>query len=213
MRLPAVAFRPCTPDDLPLVADWQAQPHVARWWREDPALAAVAAKYLPYLDGRVPTELFILETDGAPAGLFQRYLVADHPPCEAALRDTGQPGVETAIGIDYLIGKAELTGRGLGTVAITAFTRLALARYPAAGLVAVAVSQDNIASWRALEKSGYRRCWAGELASDHPSDEGPMYLYRLDRECLDRGETGSVGGVDRPGGRGRPGYGGSGGAG
>jgi aminoglycoside 6'-N-acetyltransferase len=127
-------------DDLPLVADWQAQPHVARWWRQDPALAAVTAKYLPYLDGRVPT------------------------------------------------GKAELTGRGLGTVAITAFTRLALARYPAADLVAVAVSRDNIASWRALEKSGYRRCWAGELTLDHPSDEGPMYVYRLDRgECPDRG--------------------------
>jgi len=62
-------------------------------------------------------------------------------------------------------------------LALTAFTRLALAQYQAAGLVAVAVLQDNIASWRALEKAGYRRCWAGELASD----EGPMYLYRRDR--------------------------------
>ena len=33
---------------------------------------------------------------------------------------------------------------------------------------------------RALEKAGYQRCWAGELESDDPSDEGPMYLYRLD---------------------------------
>jgi aminoglycoside 6'-N-acetyltransferase len=36
MCLPAVTLRPCTPDDLPLVAGWLAQPHVARYWREDP---------------------------------------------------------------------------------------------------------------------------------------------------------------------------------
>jgi aminoglycoside 6'-N-acetyltransferase len=181
MSPPVVAFRPCTPDDLPLVAGWQARPHVARWWRQDPALAAVEARYLPCLDGRDATELFVLEVGGAPAGFFQRYLVADHPPWAAALRGTGQPGVEAAVGIDYLVGEEALTGRGLGTSAIAGFTRLALARYPAAGLVAVAVLQDNIASWRALENAGYRRCWAGELASDHPSDEGPMYLYRRDR--------------------------------
>ena len=181
MSLPTVTFRPCTTDDLPLLAGWLAQPHVARWWREDPDLAAVEDRYLPCLDGRDPTELFALEAAGAPVGLFQRYLVADNAEWAATLRRTGQPDVETAIGIDYLIGEPTLTGRGLGTIAITAFTRLALARYPAARLMAVAVSQDNVASWRALEKAGYHRCWAGELTSDDPSDEGPMYLYRRDR--------------------------------
>lgn len=181
MSLSPVTFRPCTVHDLPMLAGWLAQPHVARWWREDPGLAAVTARYRPCLDGRDPTELFILESAGIPAGFFQRYRVADDPGWTAALRGAGQPAMENAIGIDYLIGEPALTGRGLGTAAITAFTRLALARYPAAGLVAVAVSQDNAASWRALEKAGYRRCWAGELDSDDPSDEGPMYLYRHDR--------------------------------
>jgi aminoglycoside 6'-N-acetyltransferase len=182
VSLPAVTFRPCTPDDLPLLAGWLARPHVARWWRQDPGLEAVEARYRPSLDGRDPTELFILEAATAPAGFFQRYLIADNPQWAATLCGTGQPDVASAIGIDYLIGDAGLTGRGLGTIAITDFTRLALARYPAAGLVAVDVLQDNIASWRVLEKAGYRRCWAGELASDDPSDEGPAYLYRRDRE-------------------------------
>ena len=61
MSMPAVTFRPCTPDDLPLLAGSLAQPHVARWWRQDPGLVAVNAKYLPRLDGRDPTELFVLE--------------------------------------------------------------------------------------------------------------------------------------------------------
>jgi hypothetical protein len=43
--------------------------------------------------------------------------------------------------------------------------------------------QDNTASWRALEKARRRR-WAVELASDDPSDEGPMYLYHRERPAL-----------------------------
>ncbi len=167
-----------------MVAEWQARPHVARWWQRDPDLAAVQARYLPCLDGTDRTELFILEAAGAPAGFFQHYLIADHPHWAATLRGTGQPDVDTAAGIDYLIGEAALTGRGLGTVAIVTFTRLAFSRYRAIGLVAVAVAQDNTASWRALEKAGYSRCWAGELDSDDPSDEGPMYLYRHERPVL-----------------------------
>lgn len=67
--------------------------------------------------------------------------------------------MDTATGIDYLIGEADLTGRGLGTVSIATFTRLAFARYRPIGIVAVAVSQANTASWRALEKAGYSRFW------------------------------------------------------
>ncbi len=181
VSLATIAFRPCTRDDLPTVASWLARPHVARWWQEDPDLAAVRARYLPCVDGGDPTELLILEAGGAPAGFFQRYLIADDPLWAAALRGTGQPDTDTAAGIDYLIGEAALTGRDLGTASIAAFTRLVFARYRAAGLVAVAVSQANTASWRALEKAGYRRAWAGELDSDDPSDEGPMYLYRCER--------------------------------
>jgi aminoglycoside 6'-N-acetyltransferase len=176
-----IAFRPCTRDDLVLVGEWLARPHVARWWGEDAAPAAVEARYLPSLDGRDPTELLILEAAGTPVGFFQRYLVADHPSWRDTLRGTGQPDTDQAAGIDYLIGNEALTGRGLGTAAVTRFTWLAFARYPAARLVAAAVAQDNRASWRALEKAGYRRCWAGELDSDDPSDQGPMYLYRCER--------------------------------
>jgi aminoglycoside 6'-N-acetyltransferase len=104
---------------------------VARWWGAGAGagLAAVEAQYLPCLDGPDLTELFILEADSAPAGFFQRYLAADDPSWAAALRGTGQPGMDTAAGIDYLIGEAALTGRGLGTAAIAAFTLLTLAQY------------------------------------------------------------------------------------
>ena len=44
-------------------------------------------------------------------------------------------------------------------------------------LVVAAVQQANRRSWRALEKVGFRRVWAGEIVSDDPSDEGPNYVY------------------------------------
>jgi aminoglycoside 6'-N-acetyltransferase len=177
-----ISFRPLTRDDLPLLARWLAQPHVARWWRDDADLAAVTARYLPCLEGRDPTELFVIEVDGSAAGFIQRYLVTDDPDGWAdVLRATGVQGVDAAFGIDYLIGDPGLTGRGIGSAAIAEFTQLAFERYPGADSALVAVSQGNAASWRALEKAGFRRCWAGELSSDDPSDEGPMYLYRKAR--------------------------------
>lgn len=187
-RLSTISFRPLTAADLPSLAHWQAQPHVARWWCEDTSLAAVEAKYLPCLAGQDPTELFIIEVGARPAGFIQRYLIQDDPGGWAeVLRATGTPEVETAFGIDYLIGDPQLTGRGIGTAAIAAFTQLAFTRYPAAACALVAVSQANIISWRALEKAGYHRTWSGELTSAHPSDEGPMYLYRRARSLAPQG--------------------------
>ena len=43
--------------------------------------------------------------------------------------------------------------------------------------LAVAVQQANHRSWRALEKAGYDRVFAGMIDSDDPSDAGPSYLY------------------------------------
>jgi aminoglycoside 6'-N-acetyltransferase len=169
-------------DDLPLVSRWLAEPHVAQWWREPSDLADVREKYLPCLEGRDPTELFLIERGGSAIGFIQRYLVADDPEWERALRATGAADAGQAVGIDYLIGDPALTGKGIGSAAIREFTAVAFRRYPQAVSVLVDVSQANRPSWRALERAGYTRCWAGLLDSSDPSDEGPSYLYRKRRD-------------------------------
>ena len=35
--------------------------------------------------------------------------------------------------------------------------------------VVAAVQQDNVRSWRALEKAGFARAWAGQIASTDPT--------------------------------------------
>ena len=169
------AFRPLRFVDLALVSYWQSRPHVARWWREPADLASITSRYSPTIDGRDPTEVFIIEFEGEAIGLIQRYLLGDNPEWEAAI------GIRDGAGIDYFIGEETMLGKGLGAQAITRFTQDTFLRYPAIALVVAVPQQDNVASWRALQKAGFQRLAAKQLGSDDPSDAGPAYIYGLTR--------------------------------
>lgn len=168
-----------TKADLPALFGWLTEPYVAEWWRDVPAdLPAVEAEYGPCIDGDDPTELFVVQIDGRDVGMIQRYLIADEPEWWPAF--DGIVDVSIAAGIDYLIGEADAVGAGVGSAMIAAFVPLVFAWRPVDSIV-VTVQQANIASWRILEKSGFRRIWSGELDSPDPSDQGPEYVYRLIR--------------------------------
>lgn len=174
-----VEFRPLAWADLPLLADWLSRPHVKQWWQEEHDLASVTARYGPSLEGSDKTELFIVVRAGQPIGMALRYLLSDNAGWLASLAPSGRH--DESVGIDYLIGEESLLGRGIGPAMIGAFVELAWARYPSATGVVVSVAQDNRRSWRALEKAGFKRIWAGEIASDDPSDQGPSFVYVLPR--------------------------------
>ena len=170
-----IGFRPLDRGDFPLLAQWLGAPHVEVWWREEHDAAAVEARYGPAVDGVEPIEVFVVEGDGQPVGLIQRYRLSDHPEWERALAVAAM--LEDAACIDYLIGVETLTGRGLGGEIIGRFVEDTWERYPEVPAIVVSVQQENRRSWRALEKAGFERAWAGMLDSDDPSDEGPSYVY------------------------------------
>ncbi len=145
------------------------------WWREEHDLAAVEASYGPAVDGVEPIEVFVIEGDGQPIGMIQRYRLSDHPQWERALAVAATPA--DAACIDYLIGVETLTGKGLGGEIIGRLVEDTWELYPDLSAIVVPVQQANQRSWRALEKSGFRRTWSGMLDSDDPSDEGPSYVY------------------------------------
>ena len=192
----ALTVRPLTRDDLPRLSRWLAEPHVAEWWRDPSDPASVAAAHLPCLDGTDPAEIFVIEAEGRAAGLIERYLVADDPAWDRAMRATGAV-TGCAAGIDYLVGEPGLTGRGYATAAISLFTALTFRRYPQAGAIVAVPQQANVASWRALARAGYRRWWGGQLESSDPSDAGPAYLYGVRRRPVDGidGVGGATGGL------------------
>jgi aminoglycoside 6'-N-acetyltransferase len=165
--------------DLPLLYHWLREAHVAEWWREvPPDLETVEAMYGACIDGDDPTELHVIEVDGEPAGMIQRYLIADEPEWLSAFE--GICDVSNAAGIDYLIGEADLIGKGVGSAVVAAYVPLVFAWQPVDSIV-VTVQQSNPASWRILEKAGFERIYSGEIESADPSDEGPEHVYVLRR--------------------------------
>lgn len=107
----AYEFRPVEMADMPLLARWLEQPHVAQWWDDaEHGTDEIAAAM------RDPgTRPYIVLHDGRPIGYQQCYdphAEADHP-----YRD--QP-VGTQ-GIDQFIGEPDFVGRGHGSAFIRAF--------------------------------------------------------------------------------------------
>ncbi len=168
-------FEPLGPSDLELLATWLARPHVRQWWREPSDPVSVEQNYGPMLDGSDPSEGFVVHLDGRPIGYVQRYLADDDPDWREAIRSAlGDTG---GVGIDYLIGEPDHLHRGVGRRMIALFAGECWSRYPSQDRIVVAVQQDNVASWKALEAAGFRRVWAGDLESSDPSDQGPSFVY------------------------------------
>ncbi len=174
------SLRPLRRDDFGAVSAWLAAPHVARWWRDPADAESVEREFGPVVDGRDPTEVFVLHAGEIAVGLLLRYRQLDYPEWARAV------GVEDAIGIDYLIGLHEFTGRGLGSAAIRSFAIATLRLYPDIRHICAVPQQGNVASWRALEKAGFDRVQALEhIDSDHPADEGPAFIYVFARQTSD----------------------------
>lgn len=181
LRDVALALRPLARADLALLVAWLAEPHVAAWWRDPADPDAVAAHYGPAIDGDDPTQLRIAELDGTPVGFGQHYRIADNPDWLASLAPAGD--FARAAGIDYLIGEAAFTGRGLGTALVGLLVAECATAYPDTHSVVVAVEDDNTRSWRALQRCGFALVWAGLLASEDPSGElvRPQRVYVRER--------------------------------
>jgi aminoglycoside 6'-N-acetyltransferase len=174
-----LSFRPLTREDFGLVATWLDREHVARWWPDPHDPASLEAHYGGSIDGTDPTAMFVVLADGRPIGLVQRYRVQAYDDWQATLRTAGVEGASA--GIDYLIGEPDLIGLGFGPRVIAALVEDVWASYPDLESITVAVQQENRRSWRALEKAGFSRVFAGMLDSEDPSDAGPSFLYALSR--------------------------------
>lgn len=181
MTVASITFVPLRRVDYPLLSRWLDEPLVARWWNHETSAEAVERDFGPSIDRTDSAEMFIAEDGAGPFGLIQRYAIADYPEYVEELSAVCSlpPG---ALSIDYLIGEPATRGHGRGAAMIAAFVAASWAAYPGAGAVVVPVSVGNEASWRALERAGFRRIACGELEPDNPVDSRDHYVYRLDRD-------------------------------
>lgn len=162
---PAVNFRSLTRVDYPLLARWFSEPDVSRWWNERPSFDTIEEKYGPRVDGEDRTTMWVVEIDGAPAGLMQHYRHEDYPEHDVAV------GIADAVGIDFLLSD-EFAGRGLGPEVLSRFSDLVLELTSEASCCVATPAQENQRSWRALEKAGFER-----RGPCQPPDEPPAWVY------------------------------------
>lgn len=158
-----MVLRPMTRGDLPIVAGWRAEPHVARWWSDDgpSTLAEVTERYAAHVDGLTPTRMWVVEANGRSIGFVQDYRIADYPEFALLAPDPG------AVGCDYAIGEPEWVGRGLGVRLVWAWMQRAVRRFPEVATFFAAPDHRNEASLRVLDKVGFERgVWFDEPRAD-----------------------------------------------
>jgi Acetyltransferase (GNAT) domain len=96
--------------------------------------------------------------------MIQCYRHADHPVWQQAV------DIPSAADINYLTGEDGQRGRGIGSVAIAAFTTIVFGLYPEVNSTVSVPQQGNRASCRALEKAGCTLLQERELNTGDPSE-------------------------------------------
>ena len=156
----AYQFRPMSADDLPLVKDWLARPHIVEWWGDrDEQFGLVSG------DMNEPAmDQYIVSAEEKPFGYLQCYRLTDWNICFGS-----QP--EETRGIDQMIGEADFLNRGHGSAFIRAFSEKLLAT----GTPRVVTDPDpaNARAIRAYEKAGF----AKERLVETP-DGGALLMVR-----------------------------------
>ena len=141
---PRYDFRSVTADDLPMLARWLAEPHLAEWWGDpEESLAEIREA----MDS-VETEPLIVELGGRPIAYIQSY----DPHLEDGHPYQDQP--YGTLGLDVSIGDPALIGIGHGSAIIRQFVDTLFAE----GTPRVVIDPDpaNIRAIRAYEKAGFR---------------------------------------------------------
>jgi RimJ/RimL family protein N-acetyltransferase len=182
-----LGFRRLTAADLRLLHEWLQREHVRRWWSEDDAYEAVVEHYVPAIEGRDPTDPYLILLDDRPVGFIQTYLVSDYPDYAERVDVGGE-----VAGVDLFIADEAMVGKGIGSEALHVFTRDIVFSRPATTACVADPDVRNLVSIRAFEKAGFR------IVKEFfdPSDDERHALLRLDRESpvhvrparLDEGE-------------------------
>ena len=138
-----------------LARRWLLEPHVRRWWNDDPAETRYPErtldKWRARIRGEEPTRMYLIQLDERPIGVIQSYLVEDDPDYVDEIGELG----ERALSIDLFIGEPDLIGKGHGPALIRAFLEDEMARYGVDYCV-IGPATTNVAAIRAYEKAGFR---------------------------------------------------------
>lgn len=149
---PDIAFRPVGTADLPLLADWLAQPHLREWWG-DPETELAHIRDM--IEGRDTTRPFLFSIGGELLGYIQVWFVGHHQ--NATWIDTHPWLAELprdSVGVDLSIAYANRLSQNVGSAVLKAFVD----RLWSEGHRSIIIDPDpaNGRAVRAYAKAGFR---------------------------------------------------------
>ncbi len=161
---PGLALIALDQGQLPLVAGWLAQPHVAEWWGDrDVEMRHITAHLTS--DFVAP---FVAVADNRPIGYLQIY----HANRDEFWTDCALP--RETFGVDLSIGEPDAIGHGFGP-GILALAIRRLFAWPEVCRIHIDPDPTNDRAIRANEKAGFRRI--GPI--DTP--DGPALYMQIER--------------------------------
>jgi aminoglycoside 6'-N-acetyltransferase len=168
----AVSLVPFDRSRAPLLAEWLARPHVARWYPDPVAWLEWA------LDPPPGGANALIVRDGRPVGYLSWRKVTRETLDSLGLQQVPAGSVD----IDILIGETGDVGRGLGPKALALLVDR-LRADPTVPLAGLTPSVDNLVAQRAYEKAGFRKL----REYDAPGfGRGVLMVIRLNGEGLGR---------------------------
>lgn len=173
-------FRPMSRKDFPAMSQWLKQAHNAQWWADDPSDHGLELQYGDAIDGRESSSCYLVEMDGIDFGFVQTYLLDDYPEYKDEINPIIPVPAHT-VSMDYLIGMADNTRKGLGTQMLRAFVSKIWDDFPGALHILVPTHQENEASGRVLEKIGFHLAAEGNLTPDNPEHSHQHSIWILER--------------------------------
>jgi len=166
---PAIHFEPVAEAHLPMLRRWLEEPHVRQWWG-DPDTEVELIR-TGQESGEV--DAYIVHVDGEPAAYIQSWHPSEHdeePWQKDMPRDT--------VGVDILIGRPEMTGRGFGPQIIRAFARMLFE----AGVPRLIIDPDgdNDRAVKAYGAAGFTKF------AEHRGEQGVTVLMEITPRTFSR---------------------------
>lgn len=167
-----IAFERLKTSDLPLMHRWLNAPHVSWWYGEGSTYREIEEEYAPCIEGREPTEPYLILYDGLPIGYIQTYRIPAYPEYARLVQ------VEDSAGVDLFIGEAEYLRRGLGPHVLRLFLAEVVFANDDVEVCVIGPESKNVAAIRAYEKAGFRYFKTIQV----PGEPEPEYLMWITRE-------------------------------
>ena len=173
-----ISFLPLREREIPNMHRWLSDPYLVQiWLNGKPAsYSDIEKKYLPRIQGRDPTDPYLIFCNGMPIGYVQSYLWKDYPENSKYF----EPEERNASSLDIFIGEPEYRGKGLGPLILRSFLDSVIFRKYDADTCLITPLASNRTAIRAYEKAGFTKT----RTMEYPDEPSTVQLMSIRRYCI-----------------------------